>query len=79
MSIVLIKDGVGWIYAKGADNIMLELAREDTDTITLNQHLYHFSTQGLRTLVVARKQLSETELDRFRMRYNDAKNAIANR
>ena len=26
MSIVLKKNGVGWIFAKGADNIMLDLA-----------------------------------------------------
>ena len=31
MSIVVKKDGVGWIFVKGADKEMLELRQEESD------------------------------------------------
>ena len=31
MSIILRKDGVGWLFAKGTDNSMISVGREDVD------------------------------------------------
>ena len=35
ISIVVRKNGVGWIFVKGVDSTMLELGQEDTDFETL--------------------------------------------
>lgn len=84
-SIVRTPNGDIHLYSKGADNIMF--ARLDTDTTINPPHLLtqademleELSEEGLRTLVVAWKPLTEQEFEAFKREYDDAEIAISNR
>ncbi len=50
------------LYCKGADNVMfdrLDPAQEGCDV--LQEHLRLFASEGLRTLVLARRDISQSE------------------
>ena len=68
------------LYCKGADTVMF-------DRCTINQnysestlaHLESFASSGLRTLVLAKKELSSEEAEEFKKKYMTAKNALYNK
>jgi len=62
MSIAVKEDFSGryFLFCKGADNIMLErCAISHLDLGIVNDHLMQFSTEGLRTLVLGYRELSQ--------------------
>ncbi len=66
---VLLKDNVTGEYlllCKGADNIMLPLCDVTPDEdVSLNESLTELSNMGLRTLVVAQRVVSSTEVNKY--------------
>lgn len=63
MSVILRDDSDGSIQllSKGADNVMLKLLRDGNDLCVrlTEQHMQDHANDGLRTLVLARKDLDE--------------------
>ena len=63
MSVIVKKKGEGklWLFTKGADSSMLGncMGLSPNDKEVIDTHLYNFAVQGLRTLVMGQKQLSE--------------------
>ena len=80
--IVKNKDGIR-LYCKGADNIMMErLDKRKNDPKMLekvNASLVEFSNVGLRTLVIAYRNLSEEEFQTFKEAYDKAEVALGER
>ncbi|CAK0875724.1 unnamed protein product, partial [Prorocentrum cordatum] len=73
------------LYAKGADSVMLEQSRlsasgmEVAESEDFKKHLLQFTSHGLRTLVICRRQLTTLEADTFLQRMREAKGAFMNR
>ena len=74
-------DGKYVLLAKGADNVMLERASGAPlgGIETLNRHLTQFAQQGLRTLVIAKKNLSPSAAEAWLKRYDVASKSVDDR
>lgn len=79
MMTVIIKDQDEkiFVYSKGADNIMLERITTKTDEENkaiddCNEEIRKFSMEGLRTLIIAYKQLTKDEYEEWEKEYKDA-------
>ena len=60
MSVVIrLPDGKIKLLCKGADSVILERLRESKIENVTKQHLNEFANEGLRTLVLAEKEISE--------------------
>jgi magnesium-transporting ATPase (P-type) len=80
MSVVVETPGGKFVlYTKGADNIMLERAKAGFDPAVLNEHLSSYAQVGLRTLVLAKKDLSASFFKAWIKKWNDACAALGNR
>eukprot|EP00929_Paragymnodinium_shiwhaense_P044667 TRINITY_DN22899_c0_g4_i1.p1 TRINITY_DN22899_c0_g4~~TRINITY_DN22899_c0_g4_i1.p1 ORF type:complete len:2368 (+),score=641.18 TRINITY_DN22899_c0_g4_i1:172-7275(+) len=69
------------LYAKGADNIMFDRLRH-TDAETKHRYfsqLKRYSQHGLRTLVCARRRLTEEQAVAFEQKMHEAKTALIHR
>ncbi|BFI07575.1 hypothetical protein MPTK1_2g13400 [Marchantia polymorpha subsp. ruderalis] len=90
---VIIKcpDGTIKLLMKGADTAVLDIVapsslknlaarsnQDDLQTVTLS-HLDRYAREGLRTLVVATKDLDQKTVDKWRIQYNKATSALADR
>ena len=83
MSVILRKDGKIILYCKGADSIIMERlantpANEQLKAIT-NDHLNAFASDGLRTLCLAWKELTQSQYDAWKTKYHEATVALENR
>ncbi|GKV04321.1 hypothetical protein SLEP1_g16490 [Rubroshorea leprosula] len=72
------------VLVKGADTSMFSILAEDTqkDDQTkraTHSHLTEYSSQGLRTLVVAARNLTDSELEQWRCRFEDASTSLIDR
>jgi len=67
-------EGKIMVICKGADSIISERLRSDQDDLKAltDEKLEHFSKQGLRTLMVASKEISQSEYDKFAIEYKFA-------
>lgn len=54
-----------YVFTKGADNVMLNLFDEDQEKKFIEDQLYEFSVDGLRTLVFAYREISDEEYSQF--------------
>lgn len=81
MSVVVKSGGRYILYCKGADNVMFERSTSvlGSDTEVLTRHLRGFASEGLRTLVLARREISDSEYDSWNQAYQDAANALEGR
>jgi phospholipid-transporting ATPase len=70
-------DGKIVVYTKGADTIMLE--RTYGETKGMIDALSQFSTEGLRTLVMAYRELDIEDYNEWMIKYTEANNSIVNR
>lgn len=65
MSVLIEENGKFFLYTKGADNQMISQinfsGKEEEDV--LKGHLYKFAVQGLRTLVMGKREVSTKEKD----------------
>jgi len=75
MSLLVRNQGQHWIFLKGADSVVIELAAGALAP-HLEPDLNAFAQSGLRTLLVARKRLTQAEADDVVRRYNDAKTVL---
>ncbi|CAN0032532.1 unnamed protein product, partial [Discosporangium mesarthrocarpum] len=80
---VVVKDQEGNItlYCKGADNIIMDRASSfmSSDKAIMEKHLGVFANDGLRTLLLARKKLSQDFFDGWYARYREASIATEGR
>lgn len=80
--LVRTNEGKYMLYVKGADTVMFELTRESRSQreremmSQLCQHLDAFANDGLRTLVMARKELSNREFEAWKARFDEANSAL---
>ncbi|CEM36626.1 unnamed protein product [Vitrella brassicaformis CCMP3155] len=83
MSIVVREHGKegAMLYCKGADSAMLErLAPNQNEQIAkVRRHINEFAVKGLRTMVLARRRLDQSEYESFSKRYNDARSSLLQR
>lgn len=81
MSMILrCPDGRITMYTKGADTIMLGLLNsETTDLAGIQADIDEFAKEGLRTLVFARKELSEEVFNEWFERFQQARNSLEDR
>ncbi|XP_062539523.1 phospholipid-transporting ATPase IF isoform X2 [Armigeres subalbatus] len=80
---VIIKDAQGqiWVYTKGAESHVLPLCTKTASglTISTQRHINEFAKQGLRTLAVARRRLTQVEYSNFRNELIHANNSLTDR
>lgn len=71
------------VLVKGADTSMLSILREDPENDDLSlitqRHLNEYSSEGLRTLVLAARDLKGEELEEWQSMYEDATTSLADR
>eukprot|EP00667_Euglena_gracilis_P002904 EG_transcript_2910 len=81
MSVVVqTPDGRTLLMVKGADSVVFERLKSGQPHVTATaEHLMDFANEGLRTLVVAERELSEEEFMDWKMRYDKAFQATADR
>ncbi|KAJ3238859.1 putative aminophospholipid-translocase [Chytriomyces hyalinus] len=58
-----------WFFVKGADGVMSSLVRSND---WLEEECGNMAREGLRTLVIARKRMSEQDLAAFEVRFSEA-------
>lgn len=65
MSVIIQEKDQYYLYVKGADNKMLTqiIWKNNNDREILEDHLRHFAIQGLRTLVMGRRKLSNSDFE----------------
>lgn len=70
-------DGKIRIYCKGADTVILErLAKENPMVDVTLQHLEDYATEGLRTLCLAMREVSEQEFQEWRQIFDKAATTV---
>ncbi|GAB4833132.1 hypothetical protein Ancab_031378 [Ancistrocladus abbreviatus] len=85
MSVVIrFPDNSVKVLVKGADTSMFSILakgskKDDYVQIATQGHLTQYSSLGLRTLVVAARDLSEAELEEWQGRYEDASTSLTDR
>lgn len=80
MSVVIkLPNGRLKILCKGADTILLPRLKPSDLVDTTYRHLEEFASEGLRTLVLTQRELSESEYDEWNEQYLDAARDILNK
>ncbi|KAI5780182.1 hypothetical protein DFH27DRAFT_362977 [Peziza echinospora] len=73
-------DGKIRLYTKGADTVILERLHPDNPMVEVTlQHLEDYATEGLRTLCLAMREISEEEYATWSKIYDKAATTINNR
>ncbi|KAB1212724.1 putative phospholipid-transporting ATPase 9 [Morella rubra] len=77
--IVRNEDGKLLLLCKGADSVMLErLAKSGREfEEKTKEHINEYADAGLRTLVLAYRELNEDEYNEFNMEFTEAKNSLS--
>jgi len=81
MSVIVKYEGKIKLYSKGADNVIFERLAPGQDQLRAKtqEHLDRFATDGLRTLVLGVKELSQEQFDDWKAEHHQAAIAIENR
>lgn len=85
MSVVIrFPDNVVKVLVKGADTSMFSILADGSETNdsighATQGHLNEYSMQGLRTLVVASRELSDVELEQWQSMYEEASTSLTDR
>lgn len=85
MSVVIrFPDNSVKVLVKGADSSMFSILAKDSERNDLirhitQSHLSEYSSQGLRTLVVASRDLADAELEQWQQKYEDASTSLVDR
>ncbi|KAI5289499.1 aminophospholipid translocase, partial [Ascosphaera atra] len=70
-------DGTIRIYCKGADTVILERLNPDNPTVEATlQHLEDYASEGLRTLCLAMREISESEFQEWWQVFNKAQTTV---
>ena len=81
-AIMRMPDGKIMLFCKGADSIIysrLERGKQTELRKTTAEHLEMFAREGLRTLCVAQREISEQEYQMWNQKHDAAANAVENR
>ncbi|XP_047333855.1 phospholipid-transporting ATPase 1-like isoform X2 [Impatiens glandulifera] len=85
MSVVIrFPNGSVKVLVKGADTSMLcilsmDNERDELVRQTTESHLTEYSSEGLRTLVIASRDLTDAELEKWQVMYEDASTSLTDR
>ena len=81
MSVIVKYKGQIKLYTKGADDVILvRLARGQEEVkARTEEHLHQFATEGLRTLVLAQRELSQQQFDDWEREHYQASLALEDR
>ena len=81
MSVILRKDGKIRLYCKGADVVIFERLRPGQDQLksTTQDHLDNFAVDGLRTLCLGTRDLTEQEFSDWKAAHHNAAISLENR
>lgn len=85
MSVVIrFPDNTVKVMVKGADTAMFSILAEEienhADIRSVTQsHLNEYSSKGLRTLVIASRDLTDAELEQWQSRYEEASTSLTDR
>ncbi|XP_066581093.1 phospholipid-transporting ATPase ID isoform X4 [Prorops nasuta] len=81
MSVILRKDGHLRLYCKGADNVIYERLKKDSEEImtSTQEHLNKFAGEGLRTLCLSVRDLDEAFFNNWKQRHQEAALSQENR
>ncbi|KAL8028736.1 hypothetical protein ABFX02_14G180000 [Erythranthe guttata] len=86
MSVILgLPDNTVKLYVKGADTSMFNVLNNSSNTTNKNltkptqAHLHSYSSKGLRTLVIAARELTLSEFQHWQSSYESANNALMGR
>ncbi|KAF8036267.1 hypothetical protein BT93_C2092 [Corymbia citriodora subsp. variegata] len=78
---VVVRDEEGKILllCKGSDSVMFERLSNDNNDLEKNtrDHVHEYADAGLRTLVLAYRELDEEEYCKFNKKFNEAKNSVS--
>ncbi|OQR86322.1 phospholipid-transporting ATPase, partial [Thraustotheca clavata] len=77
--IAQFSDGRYVLYCKGADNVILPRCVKDEFLDDLNEQLKAFATEGLRTLVLSKRELTSEEYEAWNVNYQEAATSLVNR
>ncbi|KAJ5084119.1 hypothetical protein NUU61_008698 [Penicillium alfredii] len=70
-------DGKIRIYCKGADTVILERLHPDNPTVEVTlQHLEEYASEGLRTLCLAMREISEDEFQQWNQIFDKAATTV---
>lgn len=77
--IVQTEEGKILLLSKGADSVMFpRLARTGNDfEEKAREHIHDYADAGLRTLILAYREIDEEEFQNFNERFNTARNAVS--
>ncbi|OMJ21447.1 putative phospholipid-transporting ATPase DRS2 [Smittium culicis] len=80
-AILRCPDGKIRLYCKGADTVILERLQDNTleSVKKVTNHLEEFATEGLRTLCLSMREISEREYDEWKVIYQKAATTVNNR
>ncbi|RHY26854.1 hypothetical protein DYB32_007284, partial [Aphanomyces invadans] len=78
-TVVQFSDSRIVLYCKGADNVILPRCKPDSATAQLEEHLKSFASEGLRTLVLAKRELTDDEYETWNKLYQKAATSLTNR
>ncbi|CAG8563411.1 1479_t:CDS:10 [Cetraspora pellucida] len=79
-TIVRGPDGKIKLYCKGADTVILERLSDDNPFVEQTlQHLEDYATEGLRTLCIAMREVSDEEYRQWSIIYEKASTTLVNR
>ncbi|XP_064555729.1 phospholipid-transporting ATPase IF isoform X1 [Drosophila montana] len=80
---VIVRDEAGrkWIYTKGAESYVFPLCANSSAMMVskTDNHISDFARLGLRTLAIARREISETEYQEFISSLAQANSSLENR
>lgn len=78
---IIVRDSKGQalLLCKGADNVMLENAAQFDWKDDLNHSLSLFSSEGLRTLVLGYREMTDDEVETWQQEYQEANTALQGR
>lgn len=78
MSVIIRKEGRILLYCKGADSVVFERLNPKCSAMKAitNEHLNRFAGEGLRTLCLAKKEISEDSFQVFKRRLHLASIAL---
>jgi len=81
MSVIVKYEGKIKLYSKGADNVIFERLASGQDELKAKtqEHLDRFATDGLRTLVLGVRELTQQQFDDWKAEHHQAAIALENR
>ncbi|RHY26859.1 hypothetical protein DYB32_007279, partial [Aphanomyces invadans] len=77
--VVLTPHGTVVVYCKGADNVILPRCALTRTEAVLDEHLKTFASEGLRTLVLAKREMSKADYDAWNKTYQAAATSLSDR